>query len=228
MLLELALAQHEAGHSNLALASQQKTSINQRALRRPLFRLFTTHRRGQAAPTCREPFRGNPRARASLTTANPEYARFLINTLLGSGQLTGALAEAIQAQRWFPDDPQIQFLFGLASYYVTQGDLTRVARRNLAEAQPDSPQTMLLSGMVYRQQGQKEEATRVFLCAARGGVTDAHLLLGLIYKDAGNISAAEGELREAERLNPQDGQVEMELGQDPAQARRCCPSFEAL
>ena len=43
-------------------------------------------------------------------------------------------------------------------------------------------------------------------------MTDAHLLLGLIYKDAGNISAAESEFRQAERLNPQDGQVEMELG----------------
>jgi tetratricopeptide (TPR) repeat protein len=209
VLLELAVAQHEAGHPSQALASLRQASISSGPYAAQYFALtaYAEAKLGQPA----EAIQAIQRARA-FDAANPQYVGFLISTLLGSGQLSAALAEAIQAQRQFPDDAQVQFLFGLASHYVTHGDLTKIALRNLSEAQPESPQTMLLSGLVDRQRGQTEEATRAFLAAARGGVPDAHTLLGLIYKDAGDLSAAEREFREAERLNPQNGQVELELG----------------
>jgi Flp pilus assembly protein TadD len=44
------------------------------------------------------------------------------------------------------------------------------------------------------------------------GVPDAHLLLGLVYKDAGDHAAAERELLEAERLNSGNAQAALELG----------------
>jgi cellulose synthase operon protein C len=209
VLLELAVAQNEAGHPSQALTSLRQASISSGPYAAQYFALTAYAEAKVSQPA--EAIQAIRRARA-LDAANPQYVGFLISTLLASGQLSAALAEAIQAQRQFPDDAQVQFLFGLASHNVTHGDLTKIALRNLSEGQPESPQTMLLSGLVYRQRGQTEEARRAFLRAARGGVPDAHTLLGLIYKDAGDLSAAEREFRDAERLNPQDGQVELELG----------------
>ncbi|MBI1789090.1 MAG: tetratricopeptide repeat protein [Acidobacteria bacterium] len=147
-----------------------------------------------------------------IDALNPQYAEFLISTLLATNQNSVALAEAIQAQRRFPDHLEVQFLFGLASYYVTQGSFTRLALRNSREAGPDSPQTLLLAGLVSRQEGKQEEAAESFRKAAKAGLPDAHLLLGLVSRDTGDLEAAEREFREAERLNPNNGQVRLELG----------------
>ena len=70
----------------------------------------------------------------------------------------------------------------------------------------------LAEGLLYRKQAKTEEATRAFKLAAQNGVPDAHLLLGIIYKENGDYEAAERECREAEKLNPQSGQVLLELG----------------
>jgi Tfp pilus assembly protein PilF len=43
-------------------------------------------------------------------------------------------------------------------------------------------------------------------------VPDAHLLLGIVYRENGEYEAAEREYREAERINPRNGQVMLELG----------------
>jgi Flp pilus assembly protein TadD len=122
------------------------------------------------------------------------------------------MEEAIHAQRKFPDYPDIQFLFGVASYYITESHFTKLALRNLREVEPDGARVLLIEGMLYRKQGQTEDATRDFTEAAKRGVPDAHLLLGILLKEAGDYTGAEREYRTAERLNPRNGQLLLELG----------------
>ena len=56
------------------------------------------------------------------------------------------------------------------------------------------------------------EATNAFQRAVQRGVPDAHLLLGIVHRENGEYEAAEREYREAERINPRNGQVMLELG----------------
>jgi Tfp pilus assembly protein PilF len=57
-----------------------------------------------------------------------------------------------------------------------------------------------------------EKSAQAFTEAARRGVPDSHLLLGMVDRERGALVAAERELREAERMAPQDGQAYLELG----------------
>jgi tetratricopeptide (TPR) repeat protein len=120
--------------------------------------------------------------------------------------------EAIRAQRRFPDSADVQVLLGLAGYYNTQLPMTKLALRNLQEAQPDSAWVPLLKGFQDRLEGRAPDALRAFAEAAKRGVPDAHLLLGIVFRESGDYAAAEREYREAERLNPRNGQVRLELG----------------
>jgi Flp pilus assembly protein TadD len=147
-----------------------------------------------------------------LDDSNPTQWAGLINALISADETYKALGEAIRAQKKFPDDPQIQYLFAIASYYVTESPLTGVALRNLREADPESPHVLLVEGLLYRKQGKAKEALESFTQAAAKGVPDAHLLLGLLRKENGEYEAAEGEFREAEAANPANGQVSLELG----------------
>jgi tetratricopeptide (TPR) repeat protein len=224
LLVELALAQSEAGRPQEAIATLEKVAPP--AAGRPLaaqYHAVVGFARGKLnqAEAALEAMR---RAR-ELEPANPQYAEFLIATLIATNQNSLALSEAIQAQKQFPDHAEIQFLFGLASFYVTRGGFTRLALRNLSEVQPDSPKALLLAGMVSRQEGRQKQAAESFKKAALAGLPDAHLLLGLIYRDAGDIESAERDFREAERLSPLNGQAALELGKlllargDPVAAR---------
>jgi Flp pilus assembly protein TadD len=146
-----------------------------------------------------------------LDPANPQYWELLISTLMGTDQTPAALREAIRAQTLFPDHPDIQFLFALASYYVSESPLSPIALRNLREAEPGSPRVLLAEGLLHRKEGRNAEATRAFEQAAAQGVDDSHLLLGIVYKENGNAEAAEREFLEAEKANPANGQVQLEL-----------------
>jgi Flp pilus assembly protein TadD len=144
--------------------------------------------------------------------SNAHYWEFLITALIRIEEPPQALAEAIRAQKKFPDDADIQYAFALASYYVTESPLSSLALRNLREADPKDPRGLFAEGLLARKQGKIEEATDAFKRAAARGVPDAHLLLGIVYKENGEYEAAEREYREAARLNPQNGQVMLELG----------------
>jgi Flp pilus assembly protein TadD len=87
-----------------------------------------------------------------------------------------------------------------------------LALRNLREAEPESPRVLLAEGLLYRKQGETEPATQAFRRAAEKGVRDAHLLLGILLKEAGDYAGAEREFREAEKENPHNGQTLLELG----------------
>jgi len=95
---------------------------------------------------------------------------------------------------------------------MTEAHFTKLALRNLREAEPAGSRVLLIEGMLYRKQGQTQEATRAFSEAAKRGLPDAHLLLGILHKEAGDYGAAEREFRESERLNPRNGQLLLELG----------------
>jgi tetratricopeptide (TPR) repeat protein len=211
LLVELALAQSEAGQPAGALASLQRVAPPERswpyAAEYHAVRGFALAKTGRGA----EALESMRRAR-DLDASNPQYAEFLVSTLIAANRNAAALEEALGAQRHFPDHAGIQFLFGLSSYYVTQGGLTRLALRNLREIGAAEAKIFLLSGLVSRQEGKAEEAAEAFRKAAQAGVPDAHLLLGLVHRDAGDLAAAEREFLEAEKANPASGQALLELG----------------
>ena len=84
---------------------------------------------------------------------------FLIGALIQAEEAPTALAEAIRAQKKFPDQPEVQYLFVLANYYVNESPLSGLALRNLREADPSSPRVLLAEGLLCRKQGKVDEAT---------------------------------------------------------------------
>ncbi len=210
LAVEMALAQSEAGRPQQALDTLrtiQPPAEGPLAAQYHAATAFAQERLNQP----RLALEAIRRAR-DLDDSNPQYWEFLISTLLSTDQTRAALGEAIRAQKRLPDHPDIQFLFGLTSYYVTESPLTKLALRNLREAEPDSARVLLVEGLLYRKQGHAQEATRALQSAAQRGVPDSHLLLGILCKEAGDYEGAGREYREAERLNPRNGQVLLELG----------------
>jgi len=210
LMIELAVAQNEAGNPQEALSILDKTGLP------PDSRLAAQHHGARAFAQARmnQPAAAIEAIRSALQLddSTVDYWDLLISTLIGIDETPQALAEAIRAQKKFPDHPDIQFLFALASYYVPESPLSGVALRNLREAEPDSARVQLAEGLLFRKQGKTEEATSAFKRAAERGAPDAHLLLGIVYKENGDYDAAEREYREAERLNPQNGQTMLEIG----------------
>jgi tetratricopeptide (TPR) repeat protein len=208
LLVEMALAQNEAGRPEQALASlsgiDPEDDLAAQYWAVTAFAHDRLNRTGSAIEAIRRALQ--------FDDSDAHSWEFLIGALIKMDEAPQALAEAIRAQKKFPDHPDIQFLFALASYYVTESPLSKLALRNLREAEPDSPRVLLAEGLLYRKQGKTDEATRAFERSAARGVRDARLLLGIVYKENGQYEAAELEYREAERLNPRNGQVLLELG----------------
>jgi Tfp pilus assembly protein PilF len=209
LVIELATAQNEAGRPNQALTSLGMigSPADQRlAAQYHAITAFAKSRLSQSAPAIEA-----MRKAVQLDESSANYWEFLISELIKTDQNPQALSEAIRAQRIFADNPEIQFLFALASYYVSESPLTGLALRNLREAEPDSARVQLAEGLVYRKQG-KTQAIEAFRRAAARGLPDAHLLLGIVYRENGEYEAAEQEYRKAEQLNPRNGQVLLEMG----------------
>lgn len=210
LLVELAFAQNEAGHPQDALKTLTKLQPPREgpsAAQYYAVTAFAQFKLNQPRPAI-----DAIRRAVELDESNPQYSDFLISSLIHTDQTPSALAEAIRAQKRFPDNPDIQFLFALSSYYVTESPLTRLAVRNLREAEPGSPRVLLAEGLLHRQAGRNDAAIAAFGEAAQKGVPDAHLLLGILLKETGDYAGAEREYREAERSNPQNGQVMLEIG----------------
>jgi Flp pilus assembly protein TadD len=210
LVIELAFAQNEAGQPGPALENLGKVTPPPEG---PLAAQYYATR-GFALAKLNQPAAAVEAIRRARTldAASVHYAEFLINALISADDTYKALVEAILAQKQFPDDPQIQYLFAIASYYVAESPLTGLALRNLKEADPQSPRVLLVQGLLYRKQGKAAEAMQTFTEAAAKGVPDAHLLLGILHKENGDYEAAEREFREAETANPANGQVLLELG----------------
>jgi tetratricopeptide (TPR) repeat protein len=210
LLTELAAAQQEAGRPEEALASLAGVDPpGDPGLAAQYYAVMAFAREKLSQPTAAiEAIRHALRSDDS----NPHYWEFLITTLISIDDAPHALAEAIRAQKKFPDEPNIQYAFALASYHVTQSPLSKLALRNLREADANDPRALFAEGLLARKQGKTEEAMDAFRRAALKGVPDAHLLLGIVYKEGGDYETAEREYREAARLNPNNGQVMLELG----------------
>ena len=211
LILQIAVAHNEAGRPSQALESLRKLPAP--AGGPPAAQYHGVSAFAHAALDQPGPAIDAVRRALKLDGSNPEYWRLLISTLIATDQKNRALAEAIQAQKKFPDNPEIQFQFGLSSYYVSHfNPFTKLALRNLEEAEPDSARVKCLEGLMHRREGRTAEANRAFALAAERGLEDAHLLLGILLKEAGDYDGAEQEYREAEKVNPHNGQVHLELG----------------
>ena len=186
LLVELALAQNEAGHPKEALATLGKTSPPDD--QRLAAQYYGVTAFAQASLNQLGPAIEAIRLALQIDDTAPDYWEFLIDALLRTDQTPQALAEAIRAQRKFPDQPEIQYLFALASYRVTESPLGRLALRNLREAEPADARVLLAEGLALRKEGKNEQATIAFRNAAARGVPDAHLLLGLLLREAGDQS----------------------------------------
>ncbi|MFN7919510.1 MAG: tetratricopeptide repeat protein [Bryobacteraceae bacterium] len=210
LLIELAFAENEAGRPAAALKrleGVEPPAEGPMAAQYHAVKAFAGLRMGKSA----EAIEAMAKAR-DLDPDNEQYQEFLISTLIGVDQTARALAEAIRAQSKFPDSPEIQFLFGLASYYVPESPLGAVALRNVREAEPTGARALLAQGLLDRKAGKMDEAVRAFEGAASKGLPDSHLLLAIVYREKGDMAGAEREFALAERANPQNGQVALEAG----------------
>lgn len=210
LIIDLASAQNEAGRAKEALSSLrqiQPPTEGELAAQYHAVLAFSKAKLNQPAEAIQE-----IRAARQLDAFDPRYWEFLVLRLIGTNQMRLALSEVIEAQKRFPDDPGIQFLLGFSGYLARQGDLMELGLRNLREVQPADPRVLILTGVVYRYHGESDKAMLAFTQAAERGVPDAHFLLGLIRKDAGDLAGAEREFRQAERDNPEQAQVILELG----------------
>jgi len=168
-----------------------------------------------------------------LNSSDVQYWELLISTLISTDNAKQALAEAIPAQRKFPDHSKIQFLFGLASFNASQYNvfskpILRVALRNLREADIEYPGISLLEGLIHYGEGRMDEAAHSFEIAAEHQFVEARLLLGLVRREQGDPVRAEHELREAKRLDPYNGKIYLELGRalaDQGRAKEALPEL---
>lgn len=211
LLVELALAQNEAGRPDHATTTLSGIGAppTEPGLAAQYYAVtaFTRDKLNQpslAIEAVREALRLDP--------DNAQNWEFLIGALLKSDDAPHALAEAIRAQQKFPDNADVQFLFALASYHVTESPLNGVALRNLREAEPGSPRVLLAEGLLHRKQGNVDAATAAFERAAKAGVENANLLLGIVHKENGKYEEAEREFRAAIQASPRNGQAPLELG----------------
>lgn len=226
LIIQLAYAENEAGASQEAI--NRLNSIREPARKLLAAQYHTIQAYGYRRLNQPEQAIRSIRRAIELDETNPEYRVVLITLLMETSQLNRALAESILAQKKFPDYPDIQFIFGVASYYVTESPFTKLAYRNLLEVEPSSPRVLLLEGLTHRKKGRIEEANHAFRLAAEQGVPDAHLLLGILLKEDGDYSGAEREFREAERLNPHNGQTFLELGKLLAIRQNLTEALERL
>jgi len=210
LIIQLAFAENEAGRARQALDRLLKIQPPQTGPLAAQYFAVTAYARGDLNQPLKA-IQDMERA-IEMDAFDPQYRVFMISILLNTDKRGWALAEAIDAQKHFPDHQEIQFLFGLASYNMKNLGMTRIALRNLSDADPASAQRILLQGMVHRLEGRGDQSTQEFLEAAQRGVVGSHLLLGLVLKENGDLAGAERELREAERLYPRNGQLELELG----------------
>lgn len=210
LLVELAMARVEAGQPIQAMKDLERAGTPEDprlAAQQRAVTAFALARMGQwnkAIEAIREALQKDD--------TNVHSWTFLIDALMKTDQAPQALAEAIRAQRKFPDNGDTQFLFALASDQVAESPLGGVALRNLREAEPGSPRVALAEGLWFRRLGKNEEAIAAFQKAAQQNAPDAHLLLGILLKENGDYETAEKEFREALRRNPESGQGLLELG----------------
>ena len=210
LLIALASAQSEAGQPKQALASLQ-------SIARPADKkLASEYHSTQATAHQRldQPTLAIVAIRRALESNNYDarHWQFLVSSLLSIGQVELALKEAIEASKRFPDQPDIQYQFGVAGYFVQELPFTETALRNLREATPRDPRVSVLEGLVSNKQGQAEQANQAFRAGAGKGIPESYLFLGLALHEQGDQVGAEKALRQALRHLPHDGQVFLAMG----------------
>src|SRR5579872_881150 len=120
LIVELAFAENEAGQPREALDRLLKIQVPHTGpLAAQYFAVTAFARNNLNQPL--EAILAMRRAK-EVDDLNPQYREFLVSTLLNTCQPGLALAEAIDAQKRFPDQREVQFLFGLAAYNMSNRD----------------------------------------------------------------------------------------------------------
>ncbi len=207
--VELALAHNEAGHPQQAMAELSGGPPSQPRLAAQYHAVmaFAQDRLNGPAAAIE-----SARHALELDDTNATVWDFLIEALIRADEAATALAEAIKAQKKFPDRADTQYLFAVANHHVVESPLSKLALRNLAETEPGSARVALAEGLLLRKEGRTEEAAAAFRRAAVRQAPDAHLLLGIINRENGDYAAAELEFLAAVKQNPRSGQALFELG----------------
>jgi tetratricopeptide (TPR) repeat protein len=150
LLTELALAQQEAGRPEEAIASLAGVDPPADPALAAQYYAVVAFAREKLG----EPSAAIEAIQHALQSddSNAHYWEFLITTLIKIDEAPHALAEAIRAQKKFPDEPNIQYAFALASYHVTESPLSKLALRNLREADPKDPRALFAEGLLARKQ----------------------------------------------------------------------------
>jgi tetratricopeptide (TPR) repeat protein/GTP-binding protein EngB required for normal cell division len=100
-----------------------------------------------------------------------------------------------------PDDVRAHVELGAA--YLERGDLDNAVREleRACELRPDHPRASYLLGVAYARRGESDAAVTVLSRAAastgRGGPAEAHVALGELFRDRGDLGAAEDAYRAA-------------------------------
>jgi tetratricopeptide (TPR) repeat protein len=206
--IELALAQNESGAPQQALSTLKEGGVPNGPYEAQYYAVSALVKADLHQPEAA--LKAIQRAR-SLDPSNPQHWEFLISVLIEANRFNFALMESLEAQKKFPDDSTIQYLFGYSGYLFGESRFIGLAHRNLAEAEPGSPLAIMLSGLLHYLEGRKEQALVSFHDAARHGIPSSQLLLGLLLKESGDLAGAERQFLAAEKLNPRSGQVQFEI-----------------
>ncbi len=126
---------------------------------------------------------------------------------LVAGNMEQALKYLGDAEKKTPNDPQIQYDFGLAYGAMRQPDKSLAYFQKALALKPDYPEAHNAMGALHAEQGRSEEAREAFNRALAVPTYKtpyfAHFNLGRLYEKEGNLTQAIAEYREAVNLNPQ-------------------------
>ena len=210
LIVQLAFAQNEAGRAREALSTLGKIQAPASGPHAAQYHAVRAY--AHAKLNKPDSAVASMRRAREFDRENPAYWEFIVSQLVQSDRLSLAVSESVEAQKKFPDFEGIHYFFGVSSSRLGNIDLARLALRNLLELNPEDPRSLMLQGIVHRQEGRMQEALQVFARAARQDIPDSHLLLGLVLKDSGDLDAAEREFQRAQQHNPKNGQARFELG----------------
>jgi tetratricopeptide (TPR) repeat protein len=126
---------------------------------------------------------------------------------LVAGNMEQALKYLGDAEKKTPNDPQIQYDFGLAYGAMRQPDKSLAYFQKALALKPDYPEAHNAMGALHAEQGRSEEAREAFNRALAVPTYKtpyfAHFNLGRLYEKEGNLTQAIAEYREAVNLNSQ-------------------------
>ena len=218
LLVELALAQNEAGHPDRRWPAFDGVTpaSDDRPLGAISCRDRVCARQVESADEAIEAIRQAMRFDGS----NSQYREFLIGLLLKSDERSLALAEAIRAQQKFPDNARHSVPVRAGELSRDGESLSKFGVSQSAGGRSEESACTARRRIAVSQAGQDGRGDSRISSGSQERSAGCSLLLGIVYKENGEYEAAEREYREAERISPESGQVLLETGQAFAESGR--------